>query len=58
MRDLDVTTIPLIDHGTCKDKEIKPEALAVLEDVADHIRFLVLSDGLCDGGAVPFEVKR
>ncbi len=38
------------------DKEVKPEAMTVLQSDAQHYRLLVLSDGLCDGGARVFEV--
>lgn len=38
---LDLTTVKLRE---C-DKEIKPEALTVLEDEPDHYRILILSDG-------------
>ena len=40
------------------DKEIKPEAVTVLDETRTHYRVLVLSDGLCDGGAMVFEVAR
>jgi hypothetical protein len=40
------------------DKEIKPEALTVLDESATGYRLLVLSDGLCDGGPLVFDVRR
>ena len=40
------------------DKEVKPEALTVLQESARGYQLLVLSDGLCDGGALVFTVAR
>ena len=40
------------------DKEIKPEALTVLRETARGYAVLVLSDGLCDGGALTFTLPR
>lgn len=40
------------------DKEIKPEALAALEDGKHHYRILILSDGMCDGGPLTFRIPR
>lgn len=40
------------------DKEIKPEALTVLAETPQAYRVLVLSDGMCDGGAMEFTVAR
>ena len=40
------------------DKDIKPEALTVLAETPQAYRVLVLSDGLCDGGAMAFTVAR
>jgi hypothetical protein len=40
------------------DKEVKPEALTVLQETARGYQLLVLSDGLCDGGALVFTVGR
>lgn len=51
---LDLTTVKLRE---C-DKEIKPEALTVLEDEPDHYRILIISDGLCDGGPLAFRIPR
>ncbi|APW40015.1 hypothetical protein RD110_24750 [Rhodoferax koreense] len=38
------------------DKEIKPEAFTLLDASPGHYRLLVLSDGLCDGGALAFDI--
>jgi hypothetical protein len=40
------------------DQEVKPEAINVLQSDARRYRLLVLSDGLCDGGARVFDVPR
>ena len=40
------------------DKELKPEAMTVLEETPKTYRLLVLSDGLCDGGPLTFTVAR
>ena len=40
------------------DKELKPEALTLMEQTTDHYRLLILSDGMCDGGPLVFEVPR
>ena len=40
------------------DKELKPEAITVLEETATAYKLLVLSDGLCDGGPLAFTVAR
>ena len=37
------------------DKELKPEALTLLEETADQYRLLILSDGMCDGGPLAFK---
>ena len=42
----------------CNDKEVKLEALAVLSETPDLYRVIVLSDGLCDGGPLIFDVAR
>jgi hypothetical protein len=38
--------------------DIKPEAFTMLEDGADFRRLLILSDGMCDGGAMSFRVPK
>lgn len=43
--------------GAC-DKEVKPEAISVLAEEAGRYRLLVLSDGLCDGGPLVYDVPR
>lgn len=40
------------------DKELKPEAITVLEETPAAYKLLVLSDGLCDGGPLAFTVAR
>ena len=40
------------------DAELKPEALTVLQETAQGYRVMVLSDGLCDGGALVMTVPR
>lgn len=42
----------------CTDKEIKPEALSVAEGRPDGWTVAVLSDGMCDGGPMWFELSR
>ena len=40
------------------DKELKPEAMTVLEETPAAYKLLVLSDGMCDGGPLVFTVAR
>jgi hypothetical protein len=40
------------------DKELKPEAMTVLEETPAAYKLLVLSDGLCDGGPLAFTIAR
>jgi hypothetical protein len=40
------------------DKELKPEAMTVLEETPAAYKLLVLSDGMCDGGPLTFTVAR
>ncbi len=42
----------------CDSEEVKPEAMTVLGETARAYRLLVLSDGLCDGGAMVFNIPR
>jgi len=60
--DLDGVQARTLNAGTprvCDDaRRAKPEAMTVLEETPQTYRLLVLSDGLCDGGALEFEVKR
>lgn len=46
-----------VERRKC-DKELKPEALTVLEETPQAYKLLVLSDGMCDGGALGFTVGR
>lgn len=41
----------------CVD-EIKPEALVILDESPQKFRVLVLSDGVCDGGPLVFDIPR
>jgi hypothetical protein len=38
--------------------EVKPEAFALIENSTDFWRFLILSDGMCDGGATPYRITQ
>lgn len=58
LADLDFSGVKLKRRGKCEDEEVKPEALAVLEETPAHFRILILSDGLCDGGPMAFDVPR
>jgi hypothetical protein len=41
------------------DEDLKPEALAVIEDAENRpYRVVILSDGMCDGGPLAFAVQR
>ncbi|GGC58943.1 DUF3616 domain-containing protein [Chelatococcus reniformis] len=46
-----------IERRKC-DKRPKPEAMAVLAETPDRYRVAVLSDGLCDGGPLIFDLRR
>lgn len=39
-------------------KELKPEALTILEEAPDKYKVVVLSDGVCDGGPLLFDLPR
>jgi hypothetical protein len=54
LADLDLRKVSL---SRC-DKELKPEAIAMLEDGSDFRRVLVLSDGMCDGGPMSFRIMK
>ncbi|WP_374566552.1 DUF3616 domain-containing protein [Ideonella sp.] len=43
--------------GACSDA-IKPEALSILEESTTRYRIVVLSDGVCDGGPLVFDIPR
>jgi len=51
---LDLTPVKL---RNC-DETQKPEAMTVLEETSKAYRLLVLSDGMCDGGAMVFSVPK
>ena len=40
------------------DETLKPEAITVLEEAPKAYKLLVLSDGMCDGGAMVFTIPR
>ena len=40
------------------DKQLKPEAMTVLEETPAAYKLLVLSDGMCDGGPLTFTLAR
>ena len=43
----------------CKDNdERKPEAITALDETPQAYKLLILSDGMCDGGAMTFTVNR
>jgi hypothetical protein len=44
--------------NACEDKALKPEAMTVLEETPQDYKLLILSDGMCDGGALAFTVPR
>jgi hypothetical protein len=51
---LDLSTVAL---RAC-DEALKPEALTVLKESTQSYQVLVLSDGMCDGGPLVFDVPR
>jgi hypothetical protein len=40
------------------DKELKPEALAVIRDDDRALDLVIMSDGMCDGGPLKFSIAR
>jgi len=40
------------------DKELKLEAMAVIEDLPTRLTLVIMSDGMCDGGPLTFEIPR
>jgi hypothetical protein len=38
--------------------EVKPEAFALIENGPDFWRLLILSDGMCDGGATAYCIPK
>jgi len=49
--------LPKVSGDDCQ-KEMKPEAMALLADGPDFRRILVLSDGMCDGGPLAFRIRK
>jgi len=56
LRHLAELKLPAVS-GDCQ-REIKPEAMTLLEDGSDFRRILILSDGMCDGGPLAFRVSK
>lgn len=48
---------PEAKGGDCQ-KEIKPEAMTLLDDGPGFRRLLILSDGMCDGGPLAFRIPK
>lgn len=46
------------ENRVCADEKLKPEAMTVLDETPLAYKLLVLSDGMCDGGALTFTVAR
>jgi len=46
------------DMGQACFEALKPEALAILEELEGRFRIVVLSDGVCDGGPLIFDVPK
>ena len=46
------------DIGDTCFEALKPEALAILDESATRFRVLVMSDGVCDGGPMIFDLPR
>jgi hypothetical protein len=46
-----------VDLRPC-DKELKPEALEVLDESATSYHVVILSDGMCEGGPLEFDIPR
>lgn len=47
-----------VSRRACDNVEIKPEAIALLSESPLEYKVLVLSDGMCDGGALEFTIVR
>jgi hypothetical protein len=56
-RPLAELTLPAVTGKDCQ-KEMKPEALTLIEDGKDFRRVLILSDGMCDGGPLIFRIPK
>ena len=54
----DVSPRPCKQPEDGKKAEIKPEALSILEEDTKFWRVLVLSDGMCDGGPMSFQIPK
>lgn len=50
-------TLPSVSGKGC-EKEMKPEAMTLLEDGPGFRRVLILSDGMCDGGPLVFRIPK
>lgn len=46
------------DIGKACFEALKPEALAIVDESSKHFRVVVLSDGVCDGGPLIFDVSK
>jgi len=57
-RRLAVLDIRKSDLGGVCSEAIKPEALAILDESTTRYRIVVLSDGVCDGGPLMFDIPR
>lgn len=49
---------PRADVAGCADDNLKPEGMAVMRETPQSWRIAVLSDGLCDGGPMWFDLTR
>ncbi len=55
----EIATLILNDVKLRKcDDELKPEAVAVLEDTPDRLDLTIMSDGMCNGGPLRFTIPR
>jgi hypothetical protein len=57
LRPLAELRLPPISGDDCQ-REIKPEAMTVLDDGPEFRRMLILSDGMCDGGPLAFLIPQ
>ena len=49
--------LPKADETPCR-KEVKPEAIALLEDAPTFRRVLILSDGMCEGDPLAYRIPK
>jgi hypothetical protein len=56
-KDLAILDLSKVQLSDC-DEELKPEAMTLLEDGANFRRILILSDGMCDGGPMSFQIDK